>query len=258
MIRLVKPARSKERGRGLFSYLTESVINVINFLHINGNQEIKYYHNLFDIPGYVKENLFDVSFNQDTKDYEDNKHLYQNIELTNNNLKLDCYEPIRFTNEIRIISEKIINNFFIPNDNLNNLFNSRHSEINFEKTIGVHRRATDIGEHHQLIDLKTLFYNIEQEEFENIFLMCDNSIDMENFKNRYGNKIITFDEFTSSNHKLPFFRTINESSQIESHILELVFGVFTLGKTKKFICTKSNLSSFTILTNSNLNYKLLF
>ena len=88
--------------------------------------------------------------------------------------------------------------------------------------------------------------------------MCDNSVDLNKFKTRYGNKIITYDEFTSNDQNLPFFKIKNNQTQIEKHILELLFGVFTLSKTKKLICTKSNLSTFTILINSNLNYKLLF
>jgi hypothetical protein len=258
MNRLFKPARSKECGRGFFSYLTESVINMVNFVKINGHGDIIYYHDLHNLPGYVKDNSFDVAFIQDNNDYKKNIDLYNNIENTDNVLDLDCYNPLGFSNEVREISEKIVKNYFKFNETLNNYFVERHHEIDFKKTIGVHRRSTDIKLHHEEVKIETIFNNIETEDFETIFLMCDNSLDIKNFKKRYGNKIITYDEFTSNNHNLPFFKTVNTQQQIENHILELVFGVFTLSKTKKLLCTRSNLSSFVILINKNLNYKILF
>jgi hypothetical protein len=257
MNRLFKPARSKECGRGFFSYLTESVINMVNFVKINGHGDIIYYHDLHNLPGYVKDNSFDVAFIQNTNDYKKNIDLYDNIENTDNVLDLDCYNPLGFSNEVREISEKIVKNYFKFNETLNSYFVERHREIDFEKTVGVHRRSTDIKMHHNKISLQTVFYNIEKEEFDNIFLMCDNSFDTEEFKKRYGKKIITYDEFTSNDQNLPFFKLGNNQSQIENHILELVFGVFTLSKTKKLICTKSNLSSFAILINKNLKYNIL-
>jgi len=257
MIRLYKPARSKERGRGLFSYLTESVINMTNFIKINGDTEIKYYHDLYDIPGYGRNNIFDVCMTQDEFDYQTQKNLYTDIELTENFFNLDCYNPATYNNEVRSLSEYVVNKFFVPNDELKSLFLNRHSEIDFNTTIGVHRRATDIKQHHKIVDLETIYQTIESEEFEHVFLMCDNLKDNTSFKRRYGNKIITYDDFTSNKSNLPFFKQKNDIDTIEKHIMELLFGVFTLSETKLFVCSKSNLSSFTILINQNLNYKLL-
>ena len=96
--------------------------------------------------------------------------------------------------------ESIIKDNFILNDEMKQLFSSRHSQIDFTKTIGFHRRATDMETVHHLstINLSDIFNILEQEEFENIFLMSDNLKDLTEFKKRYGNKLITFDEFTSS------------------------------------------------------------
>jgi hypothetical protein len=257
MYRLYKPARSKEMNRGLFSYLTESVLNMVNFINLNGNIDIKYYHDLCRIPGYGNENLFDISLVQDENDFKINKHLYKNIESFNNVLKIDCYDIEKYTETLRLISEEIINKFFIPNTSLKELIDRRHSQINFNSTIGVHRRSTDIKSHHNIIDIDDIFNNIESNEFDNVFLMCDNIYDTNKFRLRYGNKLITYDEFTSKDTNLPFFKINNSMEDIHNHIKELLFGVFTISKTKKFICTKSNISSFCILSNSKLNYKLL-
>ena len=257
MHRLYKPARSKEVNRGLFSYLTESVLNMVNFITLNGDVDIKYYHDLFDIPGYGNENMFDISLIQDKNDFKINNHLYTNIELFPSDLNLDCYNVESLNQDIRLISEKIIKDFFIPNETLNDLLNKRHSQINFNTTVGVHRRSTDISSHHKIVNIENIFNEVESNEFDNVFLMCDNIYDTNKFKLRYGNRLITYDMFTSKNIILPFFKMNNSIEDIHNHIVELLFGVFTLSKTKKFICTKSNISSFCILANSKLNYKLL-
>ena len=111
----------------------------------------------------------------------------------------------------------------------------------------------------EFLDILSNIFNIlEQEEFENVFLMSDNLKDLNEFKKRYGNKLITFDEFTASKFEdNPFFKLENDEESIKQHIQEIVFGAYTLGMTKKLICTKSNLSTFSIFSNSKLNYKRL-
>jgi hypothetical protein len=224
---------------------------MINYVKINGKKDIKYYHDLVDIPGYGNNNLFEISFMQGNFDFINQKHLYENIELTQNILNLDCYNPFSYDFEVRQFSKYVIDNFFIPNDEFKLLLAKRHLEINFDNTIGVHRRATDIYQHHKVVDLQKIFNTIESQNFKNIFLMCDNSDDTLKFKKRYGNMIITYDDFTSINGALPFFK------ENKNHINELIFGVFTLSKTKTFICSKSNLSTFSILINPNLTFKLI-
>jgi hypothetical protein len=156
--------------------------------------------------------------------------------------------------------ESIIKDNFILNDEMKQLFSSRHSQIDFTKTIGFHRRATDMStvHHTATIDLLQIFNILEKEEFENIFLMSDNINDLNKFIERYGNRLITFDEFTSSkSDNDPFFKLENNDELIKQHIQEIVFGAYTLGMTKKLICSKSNLSTFSIFSNSKLNYTRL-
>jgi hypothetical protein len=257
MDRLYKPARDVIMYRGLFSYLTESAINMINYVSTKNTFDVKYYHDLFNIPGYGEGNLFDICLIQDKDDYETHKHLYKNIEEIKNNLNFYCYTVNQSSEENRLTGEKVIKRFFKPKTDLSSLIKKRQKQINFNKTIGVHRRSTDIIHHHDIVPLEDIFKNIESEEFENIFLMCDTRNDLDIFKERYGNKVITYDEFTSNNINLPFFKDNNTQENINNHVKELLFGVFTMSKTKKFICTKSNISSFCLLANSKLNYKLI-
>lgn len=258
MIKFYKPARgSKTHQRGFFSYITESVVHIHNVLLQNQFDELKIYHDLCEIFGYGSNNIYDICFIQDKEDYLSNKDEYSNIEDFNYISKLNAYNSETFTKEDLILCESIIKKYFILNDEMKKMMHSRHSEIEFDKTIGFHRRTTDMESVHHIkpIDLNHIFHILEKEEFENVFLMSDNLSDILEFKKRYGNRLITYDEFTTSpSNETPFFKLKNNEELINQHIKELVFGAYTLGMTKKLFCTKSNLSTFSIFSNSNLNF----
>lgn len=258
MIKFFKPARGNGvHQRGYFSYITESVINIHNALLNYPNEKIKVYHDLSNIFGYGSQNIFDVCFIQDSHDYVNNSNEYFNIESVKSVTHLDAYNSSTFTTESLKNCELIIKDNFILNEETKKLFSIRHSQIDFNKTIGFHRRVTDMSRIHHVppIEISQIFDILEKEEFENVFLMSDNLNDLNKFKTRYGNKLITFDEFTSSREEdNPFFKLKNDDNSIKKHIQEIVFGAYTLGMTKKLFCTKSNLSTFSIFSNSNLNY----
>ncbi len=261
MLRFTKPARGKDiHQRGYFSYITEGVIHIYNAMLNHPNEDFKIYFDLVDIYGYGSGNIFDVCFVQDIEDYRINFSQYTNIEDLPSQTRFDPYDETTITKEKLEGCELIIKNHLKLNEEMNNLFSSRHSQIDFNKTIGFHRRATDMMEIHHVrtIPLTTIFETLEQEEFENVFLMSDNLSDLNEFKKRYGNKLITFDEFSTSElNSNPFFKINKDEESIKNHIKEIVFGAYTLGMTKKLFCTKSNLSTFSILSNSKLNYKRL-
>jgi hypothetical protein len=261
MLKFFKPARGKDiHQRGYFSYITESVLNLHNVLLNYPKEEIKIYYNLVDIPGYGNGNVYDVCFEQDIEDFLENKEEYVNIESVNYITSLEIYNQQTYNTKIREECERLIKNHIKIKSDLDKSFSLRQSQIDFTKTIGFHRRATDMQSIHgfKTIDLSHIFSILEKEEFENIFLMSDNIQDLMKFKNRYGNKLITFDETTTSQEtNNPFFKVKNDELLIENHIREIVFGAYTLGMTKKLFCTNSNLSAFSILSNSKLNYTIL-
>jgi hypothetical protein len=261
MNKYFKPARNPESVRGYFSYITESVIELGNAYEGNLNKDVKLYFDLENIPGYVKSNMYDVCFLQDSLDYRDNMKEYSNIEnLVNYNPIVSPYNNKTWDIEYREYTEQIIKKHFVLNDEMLKLFTERKSELNLEKTIGVHRRATDISMHkYQIISNETIFHEIESLDFDNVFLLCDNLSDFKIFKSRYGNKLVSFDEFTTStNTSLPFHKiTVNDENIKKLHIQEIVLGALILGLTNKLICCHSNLTNFSILSNFKLNYKIL-
>lgn len=262
MIKYYKPARDKNYQRGFFSYITESVINLYNAEKTNFDNIIKIYHDLFEIPGYGSSNLFDICFEQDKEDFFNNQHEYLNIENVIPHISVDLYDMNNLENTFKKDCELIIKKYFVYNSEFSKLILSRHDEIDFTKTIGFHRRTTDISRIHNItiIPIENMFLEIEKEDFEYIFLMSDNFYDLQKFKNRYGKRLITFDNnSTSKNTHNPFFKNgITDEDIIKDHIQEIVFGALTLGKVKKLICTKSNLTGFSILSNSKLDYKIVY
>lgn len=261
MIRYFKPARDKQCQRGFFSYMKESIINLYNAETNNPNQEIKIFYDLRDIPGYGEDNIYDICFSQDYDDYTQNKNLYSNIENETWNVSSYDYDYNLFNEQIRKSCEEIIKKYLCFTDDMKRKISDRHDQIDFNTTVGFHRRATDMERSHgfKALTLQEIFTKIEIEEFNNIFLMSDNLEDLQKFKQRYGNKLITYDDLTSSKDIVnPFFKQrIKDKELIITHIQEIIFGSLTLGKTKKLICTLSNLTGFSILSNSQLNYEIL-
>lgn len=261
MLKFFKPVRSRDIVRGYFSYISESIINMCNVKLNYPNDEFKVYFDLFNTKAYGENNIYDICFTQDENDYIINRVEYLNIEDVKNLSLINVYDHLTFSDKNRKICESVVKDYFIFNEEMTQLINDRYSQIDFTKTVGVHRRSTDMNRVHnfQTIEISDFFKKIEKfDEFENVFLMCDNIHDLNKFKDRYGNKLITYDDLTTSqSEQEPFFNTVNDKELVKLHIKEIVFGAYTLSLSKKLFCTKSNLSTFSILSNHNLNYEIL-
>ena len=251
-MRFYKPARSKEQNRGYFSYLTEAVGNLVRYYDANKyKSDIILYFDLCDIPGYGVGNMFNVAFEQDYEDYKYNP--YRNIEEYRTSVK--PYN-LDFNNFFRIKTEKIIKKHFKLNDDVKSLLHTRFQNYNFDRIIGVHYRTTDITIHHPVVDINKIFEIIDADDYDNIFLATDSISEYLKFKERYGEKVLFFDK-TASDDTNVFFKKNNTQDLIEEHIKEMVFNVFALSKTKKLICSRSNVSTFSILANSNLEFNII-
>ena len=258
--RYYKPARDPGAIRGFFSYITEAVHNIGNAYEGDFQQQLKVYFDLENIPGYVSGNMFDVCFLQDKLDYETYQSYYKNIEELSNYKDISFYDNITWNIDYRKYTEQVIQKHFCLNPTLQSILNDRLISLDLNKTVGVHRRATDIGMHsYDIKSLDVIFNEIESTDFDNVFLLCDNIGDFVKFKNRYGNKLISYDEFTtSSSESQPFHKSnIQDETLKIKHIEEIVLGAFILGRMHKLVCSHSNLTNFSILSNSKLNYILI-
>jgi len=258
MIRLVKKIRNDYELRGYYSYILEGIIEIMWAQKKFPDQELKVYFDLKNVHHYKQENLFDVCFIQDDEDYFENLEKYINIESLKSEIKLNHYDLKIFPQEIREGSKTIMDKFLVLKQEYQDELENRLKTIDLSKTISVHRRDTDMSLSHGVYgpELQHFFTHIDNEEFEKIFVMSDNKPDLDFFIEKYGDKIISFEnDTTSDNTTNPFFLNENISPEMmKKHIENLTLNTFILGKTKKLFCTKSNVSAFAILANPKLDY----
>jgi hypothetical protein len=258
MKRFVKKIRNVHELRGYYSYLLETLIDIIRASKIYADEEILIYFDLTNIPHYMQENLFDVCFTQNKQDYIDNFDLYVNLETVDKIFDFDTYNTNIFPQDIREITPKIFEQHFILKEEFVDEINRRLSLINPSKTIGVHRRDTDMKRTHHVSapNLNNFFEIIDEGDYEHVFLMSDNQNDINLFREKYGEKLICYEDgVTSHNSTDPFFLLNTKTPEsTKKHIEEITINTIILSKLKKLICTKSNLSSFAIMINPELEY----
>ena len=212
---------------------------------------------------YGDNNIFNAAFINDEEDYQQHKSEYKNIEdgigygkIVNH--IIFPYDPNLNTRDKRIIASGIIDKYFNLTEEMKQIIESKKSKFDVTKTIGVHRRATDIYKHHKIADLQNIYNIIDQEEYDTIFLSSDNQEDRQKFVSRYGSKIIQFDDLTESPvNNLPYFLLNNNNDMMIKHIKEIVSNVYMFSQLKSLICPLSNMSGFSILINPDLQYKII-
>lgn len=258
MIRLVKTIRQEWQLRGYYSYLGEAVIEIMWAKQKFPAEEIKVYFDLTNVHHYKQNNLFDVCFEQDHKDYNENRSEYINIENLNSEIKLNHYDLAIIPQDIREQAELIINKYFRLKPFFLHELQRRLHLLDLETTVSVHRRDTDMRHSHHVSapTLEQFYSKIDEGHYSNIFVMSDNKQDLDFFKQQYPNKVLSFEDgTTSTDNNLPFFLMEGTSpEEMRKHIENLTINTFILSKTKKLICSKSNLSNFAILANSKLEY----
>lgn len=261
MKRFVKKIRGVHELRGYYSYLLEALIEIMRAYRIYPNEEIVVYFDLINVNHYMQDNLFDVCFEQDKTDYLNNTNLYENLETVEKVFHFEPYTLNEFPQELRNMVPSIIDKHFKLKQEYLSEIDTRLSTFNPLKTIGIHRRDTDMKRVHRQYspDLTKYFENIDNGDYEHIFLMSDNQRDINLFKERYGDRIICFEDgVTSHSPDDPYF-LLNEKTQesTKKHIEEITINTFILSKLSKLIFTSSNLSTFAVMINPNLNYQKL-
>jgi hypothetical protein len=220
-------------------------------------EKIKVFFDLRNVHHYKQDNLFDVCFEQDHGDYNEYRNEYINIESLNSEIRLNNYDLTIFPQDIRELSEPIIKEYFCLKPKLLVELERRLQLIDLENTISVHRRDTDMKIGHGITApvLQQFYSIIDEGNYTNIFVMSDNKPDLDLFVEKYPSRIISFEEDTTSNDiNYPYFLLGNGPEEMRKHIENLTLNTIILSKTKKLICSKSNLSTFAILANSKLEY----
>lgn len=267
-------ANAPPHGRGLFSYFYQAIWNIIRIEKAFNTEEVLLYVQINDRHYYKQENIWDICFEQNVKDFIKNKNKYEIIkeDTTKSPYPYDnipnCSRFLKKIGEFSYLTQKhrsqankIIQNYFKLKKTYLDEINSKISLFNVSKALGIHRRATDsLGTRHnrdKIKGLKSYFEYIDNHNYEHIFLMCDNEPDINAFKQKYGDKIICFeDENTSKDEKIPFFKNGQDSAGMKKHIEQMIINTYILSKTSKLLCTNSNLSVFASLLNPNLKFEI--
>jgi len=258
MVRLVKTIRQEWELRGYYSYLGEAVIEIMWAKQKFPGEELKVFFDLRNVHHYKQDNLFDVCFEQDHEDYNEYRNEYINIESLNSEILLNHYDLTILPQDIRELSKPIIKDYFRLKPKLLAELERRLQLIDLENTISVHRRDTDMKIGHGITApvLQQFYSIIDEGNYTNIFVMSDNKPDLDLFVEKYSNRVISFEEDTTSTDiNYPYF-LLEETGpeEMRKHIENLTLNTIILSKAKKLICSKSNLSTFAILANPKLEY----
>lgn len=156
----------------------------------------------------------------------------------------------------RINAEEVINKHLLINSKILDKINKFYDE-NFKgkKILGIHKRGTDIGLHHDVKSLNDYFNEVDNhiQNYDALFISTDERSVIDKFSERYENVIFNSYESLSTNPDLPNFLAPNVSGYKMGE--DVLIDAYLLSKTDFLIQTNSNLSNFSLLANSKLNFK---
>lgn len=231
----------------------------------------------------IEFNDFSTNYCDDpTKGFYD---FFQRYEL-NNNLKYDYDINIEDIENIRYFKNTQICGFILDfdirkyinfliykylkiNENIKNKINLNLKNFKDKKVLGVHIRQTDLYRSHidnkldkplKIQDyLKEIENNISN--YDMLYLMSDNYQSIEIVKNYFKDFPIYFiKDIIRSNNSLdnPIFRNNNNKSTDKYKLGEdIIIETELLSKCDKIIITNSNISSYCLVNNLNIEFKYL-
>lgn len=122
------------------------------------------------------------------------------------------------------------------------------------RILGIHKRGTDISEHHTKIDIDNYFYEIDLilHDYDIILLCTDEKEVIDIFKNKYDNIIVFGCETLSDNSNIPSFKYRKDGYLMG---FEVIVESLLLSKVDFLLKTNSNVSNFSLLYNPFLKYK---
>jgi hypothetical protein len=231
-----------------------------------------------------------IEFNDFSTNYCDDPSkgfydFFQRYEL-NNNLKYDYDINIKDIENIRYFKNTEICGFILDfdirkyinfliykylkiNENIKNKINLNLKNFKDKKVLGVHIRQTDLYRSHidnkldkplKIQDyLKEIENNISN--YDMLYLMSDNYQSIEIVKNYFKDFPIYFiKDIIRSNNILdnPIFRNNNNKSTDKYKLGEdIIIETELLSKCDKIIITNSNISSYCLVNNLNIEFKYL-
>ena len=148
-----------------------------------------------------------------------------------------------------------LTDFLILKDNIKEEIENYYND-NFlgKKILCVHKRGSDHAYHMPIQPNAEYFAAIDLEmsnnHYDKIFLATDEEKSVEDFKNKYGDKLICLDNIRTNNDVAIFKKGVDKYR----HTREVIMDAYLLSKGDKLIKTKSTLTTIVCYINKNLEY----
>lgn len=247
----------EKRDQGFFSCFN-LILCGINKLNNSGrnNIYIDWRSNLYQTSDY---NLFDKFFWKQEKKRIEYDEIYSAFDLmydTNINKKLTKETDLshsEFAN--RSLLETLEKNNFFTNETYIKCF---EKSIKSENTLGVHVRKTDSTYHRskkEFIEDDYYFEEINKIDFkyEKIFIATDDTNSLNNFKNKYKDKLIYNENVSRTTGKIGVH---NCGFQDKEKLAEDVFiDALSLRNCDTIVGTQSNILTFISILDPKINFK---
>lgn len=246
------------RGNGFFSNMFE-ILNILHELEINSIE----YNN-------IEINNFSKNYSKNNcNSYYDffQSHFDKEINIS----KLNCGKTIEsflvmnqvetcdiFINKDKIKhTNELINKYIKPNDIILDKI-TYYLDNNFKgkKILGVHVRRTDHEGHGKFVEINKYISYINGiiSNYDNLFIITDDNITLDLFKNVYGDKLLYVDNIIRSNNGVAIHYGNYDKYDIGE---DVIIEAYILSKCKMIIGTSSNVLMFSLCNQDNSNYKML-
>lgn len=132
----------------------------------------------------------------------------------------------------------------------------KKTNINKNKTLGIHIRQTDHGCHGKLIGINKYIEEVNKiiHNYDKIFVMTDDMDVLLEFKKLYSDKIIYYDDVIRSNNNIALHNQYRNNKKIA---LDVIKEVYTLSECDEIIITSSNVSMYAICLNNKIKFNLI-
>jgi hypothetical protein len=265
---MIKVLKFENTTLGFFAHF-KLVISALNDV-INNNDKLfvdftkisSYYDENYKETDNVWEYFFYQPFNLTKNDINENCYYYKyisdfwNLGFRNNTLDY----PIDEMNKFRIICKNYIKLRPHIENKINNFYGNNMKNYNI---LGVQKRGTSHytwghgKDQYNLMQSDYFFSKIDPiiNNYDKIFLITDELKTLNEFKSKYKDKLIHYDEADLSNNMNEYYSTIGKNKYKTGE--DVVIETYLLSKCNYLLAISSNLSTSAIFLNENLKYNFI-
>ena len=244
------------RYAGLMSYFMQAVANLYVVYNTQDKLYIKFDENMRYQDFRYGKNVWDYYFDQPFNFIKEEVHSALKIKGVwfENNLSI----PSRLTSEIRQKGNNIIKKYITLKSHIQEKIDKflLDNKQPGEKILAVHKRGTDHITDAPILPTSVYFDNIDIyiESYDKLLLCTDEDYIIEEFKQRYGKKLIIYNSIRATEkNNIGIHQSVgllNPYKMGEDVIIE----TYLMAQADFLIKTVSNVSNSALIINSELKY----